>query len=70
MVSGKPKYSMPSRREDLRPRTGKGVPGPDQHNPSYSLTKKKAADYRIGTSKRDGEIGIFRKNPGPTAYNH
>lgn len=70
LTDGKPKYSMPGRRADLRPRTGKGVPGPDQHHPSTSLTKKRAADYRIGSSKRDGEVNIFKRNPGPTAYNH
>jgi len=24
----------------------------------------------MGTSKRDGEVGIFKRGPGPTAYNH
>jgi len=59
---------MPGRRADLRPKTGKGVPAAG--NPAYSQTEKKSAAYRMGTSKRDGEVGIFKRGPGPTAYNH
>ena len=61
---------MPGRRADHRPQTGKGVPGPDTHRPQFHLTEKRAANYGMGKSKRDGEVSIFKLTPGPTKYDH
>jgi hypothetical protein len=62
---------MPGRRMDLRPKTGVGVPQADHYNPAsgFGQIHKSSSNYSISKSKRDGELGVFPKGPGCTAYN-
>lgn len=69
--AGCPAYSMPSRKPDLRPQTGKDAPDAGVYNPAltYSSLKPNIPKYSVGKSKRDGELKLFSNSPGPTAYN-
>jgi len=68
--SGCPVYSMPGRRADMRPKTGKDAPDAGVYNPSntYSSLKDLAPKFSVGKSKRDGELKLYTDPPGATAY--
>ena len=63
-------YSMPGRRTDLRPKTGKDAPDAGVYNPTikYSSMKPKSPDFKVGSSKRDGGLALYTEAPGATAY--
>ena len=68
--SGCPVYSMPGRRADFRPRTGKDAPDAGIYNPTltYSSVKPLPPKYSVGKSKRDGGLKLYTDPPGATAY--
>ena len=68
MADGVPKYSMPGRRKDFRPKVGVGVPGSGSYEPSVSYTKKNGPLYSVSKQSRDGEVGIFKNTPGAGTY--
>jgi hypothetical protein len=43
-----PKYTMPGRRKDLRPKTGIDAPSPDKYNPTKSYVKPDERSFSIG----------------------
>ena len=61
MTDGVPKYSMPGRRKDLRPKVGVGVPGAGNYDPMLNYSKKNGPQFSVGKSRRDGEVNIFNK---------
>jgi len=66
-----PKYTLGAKRHDGTPKPV-DVNGPGAYNPDFTVTKKKLAMTKIGTSKRpqlDAAIGAAIKNPGPGNYN-
>jgi hypothetical protein len=65
---GTPIFSFPGRRADLRPSTGKGVPGSGTYEPSLSYVKRANPKFSVGKSARDGSLGIFKNPPGPGQY--
>ena len=69
-MSGCPVYSMPGRRADLRPKTGKDAPDAGNYDPrhTFSSVKPIGPNFSVGKSKRDGEIKLFTDPPGATAY--
>lgn len=68
MGKGVPRYSMPDRGTDHRPKLGKDAPGSGQYNPEYVYVKNKIKSYSISKGKRDGEINIFKNTPGSGNY--
>ena len=67
-TAGVPVYSFPGRRKDLRPKTGKDVPGSGTYEPSYNYVKNAKPKFSVGRSARDGALGIFKNPPGPGQY--
>ena len=68
MADGVPRYSMPGRRKDLRPKVGVGVPGSGSYEPTQNYVKKNGPQFSVGKMRRDGEIGIFKNTPGAGTY--
>jgi hypothetical protein len=68
--SGCPVYSMPGRRADHRPKTGKDAPDAGLYNPknTYSSTKPTSPEFSVNKAKRDGELALYTESPGPLAY--
>jgi hypothetical protein len=68
--SGCPVYSMPGRRADFRPKTGKDAPDAGFYNPkhTYSSLKQKSPEFSVTKAKRDGELNLYTDTPGPLAY--
>jgi hypothetical protein len=68
--SGCPAYSMPGRRQDLRPKTGKDAPDAGVYNPkvTYSSVKPTSPEFSVTKAKRDGELNLYTDTPGPLAY--
>lgn len=68
--SGCPVYSMPGRRPDFRPSTGKDAPDAGVYDPShtYSSSKMSPPKFSVGKSKRDGDLKLYTDPPGATAY--
>ena len=68
--SGCPVYSMPGRRADLRPKTGKDGPDAGLYNPkiNYSSVKEVAPLFSVSKAKRDGDLRLYTDPPGATAY--
>ena len=60
MADGVPKYSMPGRRKDLRPKVGVGVPGSGTYDPMLNSSKKNGPQFSVGKSVRDGELNIYK----------
>jgi hypothetical protein len=65
--SGCPVYSMPGRRADHRPKTGKDAPDAGLYNPKHTFNSmiKHNPEFSVGRSKRDGELGLYTESPGP-----
>jgi Sperm-tail PG-rich repeat len=69
-MAGVPVYSMPGRREDFRPRTGKDAPDAGVYDPkhTFSSVKPLPPKFSVGKSKRDGNLKLYTDPPGATAY--
>eukprot|EP00347_Sterkiella_histriomuscorum_P010747 403375078 len=65
---GTPFATMPGRRPDLRPKTGRDAPGAGQYDPDYKPMRKSSPNFSLGKQVRDGELNIFFNNPGATTY--
>lgn len=68
--AGVPAYTMPSRKKDLRPKTGTDAPDAGNYDPSlrYSSVKLAPPKYSVSKSKRDGDLKLYTDVPGATAY--
>ena len=69
--SGCPVYSMPGRRPDHRPTTGKDAPDAGIYDPNskYSSLRPVAPNFSVGKSRRDGGLNLNTDPLGATAYN-
>jgi len=68
MGKGVPRYSMPDRGTDHRPKLGKDAPGSGLYNPEFGYVKDKTKSFSISKGKRDGEINIYKNTPGSGHY--
>ena len=68
MADGVPKYSMPGRRKDHRPKVGVGVPGSGTYEPTHGYVKKNGPLFSVGKQRRDGEVKIYQNTPGAGTY--
>lgn len=64
-----PSKTMISRRPESA-RSFLSNPGPGQYTPKREFSAKRVPKYSIGTSQRDGSLGLkhTRGNPGPDMY--
>lgn len=65
---GTAKATMPGRRPDLRPKSGRDAPGAGAYNPNYNPMRRSAPNFKVGRQVRDGEVNIFFNNPGAGSY--
>ena len=68
MGDGVPKATMPGRRADLRPKTGRDAPGAGSYEPEYKKVRQSSPQFSLGKQMRDGEVGHFFNPPGSGNY--
>jgi hypothetical protein len=56
---GTAKATMPGRRADLRPKSGRDAPGAGAYNPNYNPMRRSTPHFSLSHQVRDGEINIF-----------
>lgn len=65
---GTPFATMPGRRPDLRPKTGRDAPGAGQYDPEYTKLRRSSPNFSLGKTIRDGEVNTFLNTPGAASY--
>jgi hypothetical protein len=65
---GTAKATLPGRRADLRPKSGKDAPGAGAYDPNYKPMRRSAPNFSVGHQVRDGELSIFFNTPGAGHY--
>jgi hypothetical protein len=65
---GTPIATMPGRRKDLRPKTGKDAPGAGAYNPEYKMVRKSSPNFSLTKQIRDGEVRMHLNTPGSGSY--
>lgn len=58
------KQSMPGRRKDLRPKSGRDAPGAGQYDPLIHYAKKKVPNYVFPKSHREASLNLAMTTPG------
>lgn len=65
---GSPVATMPGRRKDLRPKTGRDAPGAGSYDPNYKNLRKSSPNFSLSKQVRDGEVSLFQNTPGIGSY--
>ena len=65
---GTAKATLPGRRADLRPKSGKDATGAGAYDPNYKPMRRSAPNFSVGHQVRDGELSIFFNTPGAGHY--
>lgn len=60
--------TVPGRRKDLRPLSGKDAPGAGSYEPADRYTRRSMPHFSMGRSRRDGEIAMYLNTPGVGSY--
>ncbi len=65
---GSPNATMPGRRKDLRPKTGRDAPGAGSYDPNHNPMRRSSPNFSITKQVRDGELNLYPNTPGIGSY--